>query len=249
MRLAHLAVAGSMIGVMLTATTFAQSSTPNDLRQPASVQRTAFEYDNYLYFAPGEGGNAAASDQKAATPAPAKTEAAPAAASSRSLAPSVRNAPAKPPCANGWGVALALLRTQAIRGRFRSPASLPTAASTSAVGSKPAPTRINTTPISTDPIGMRPNKFLNLNQLNGYAERVAKQEACEWDWGGRVDYMFGTDAPFTQAFGDHMLGLRLEQFVLRRTAALRLGHSAGLCRCDLRQFQNPRRPFLYADRL
>jgi hypothetical protein len=191
-----------MIGFMLAATTFAQSPTPNDLRQPASVQRTAFEYDNYLYFAPGEGGNAAASDQKAATPAPTKTEAAPAAASAEAWS-ECPECPSEATLREGWGVHWRCCE-------LKDPWTIPQPCAL-------ANRRINvggwveagafTNQYNNDlngPIGMRPNKFLNLNQLYGYAERVANQDACEWDWGGRVDYVFGTDAPFTQAVGDHM---------------------------------------------
>jgi hypothetical protein len=45
------------------------------------------------------------------------------------------------------------------------------------------------------------NDFL-MNQLWGYAERVADTGGCGWDWGARLDYVFGADGPDTQAFGD-----------------------------------------------
>ncbi len=41
-----------------------------------------------------------------------------------------------------------------------------------------------------------------LEQLWGFAEKVVDTDDCGWDYGGRVDYVFGTDAPSTQAFGD-----------------------------------------------
>ncbi|MCE9544315.1 MAG: porin, partial [Planctomycetia bacterium] len=41
-----------------------------------------------------------------------------------------------------------------------------------------------------------------LNQAWAFAERTAKTDGCGMDWGFRADYIFGTDAFFTQAFGD-----------------------------------------------
>lgn len=40
------------------------------------------------------------------------------------------------------------------------------------------------------------------NQLWGWAERASNTEGCGWDWGFRADYLFGSDARFTQAYGD-----------------------------------------------
>lgn len=40
-----------------------------------------------------------------------------------------------------------------------------------------------------------------LNQINLFVERAVNTEGDSWDIGGRVDFMFGTDSPFTQAAG------------------------------------------------
>lgn len=40
-----------------------------------------------------------------------------------------------------------------------------------------------------------------LNQLNLFAQRAVAAEGDAWDFGGRIDAMFGTDAIFTQAYG------------------------------------------------
>ncbi len=45
------------------------------------------------------------------------------------------------------------------------------------------------------------NRF-QLNQLNFYLERGVKTEGKGWDIGFRADFMFGTDAIFTQAYGN-----------------------------------------------
>lgn len=47
----------------------------------------------------------------------------------------------------------------------------------------------------------RSRAFL-LNQVYLFLERPVDVQGDEWDWGGRVDFMFGTDAAFTQTFGD-----------------------------------------------
>ncbi len=44
------------------------------------------------------------------------------------------------------------------------------------------------------------NQF-QLNQLNLFMRRSVVSVGSAWDFGGRVDFMFGTDAIFTQAFG------------------------------------------------
>lgn len=44
------------------------------------------------------------------------------------------------------------------------------------------------------------NRF-QLNQFNVFMRRSVVSTGDAWDFGGRVDFMFGTDAIFTQAFG------------------------------------------------
>ncbi len=53
-------------------------------------------------------------------------------------------------------------------------------------------------PLGTKAIG---NGFL-VQQLWGFAEKTVDTSGGGWDVGGRVDYMFGTDASSVQAFGD-----------------------------------------------
>ncbi len=42
---------------------------------------------------------------------------------------------------------------------------------------------------------------VQLNQVNLFVERAVNTEANQWDIGGRVDFMFGSDTRFTQAVG------------------------------------------------
>ncbi len=43
---------------------------------------------------------------------------------------------------------------------------------------------------------------LQLNQLNFYFQKVVANSATDFDWGGRFDFMFGSDSIFTQAYGN-----------------------------------------------
>lgn len=42
---------------------------------------------------------------------------------------------------------------------------------------------------------------LQLNQVNLFVQRAVATEGDSWDFGGRFDFMFGSDAIFTQAYG------------------------------------------------
>lgn len=46
----------------------------------------------------------------------------------------------------------------------------------------------------------RANRF-QLNQLNLFIERSVEMDTSNWSLGGRFDFLFGTDAIYTQAFG------------------------------------------------
>src|SRR5665647_2367911 len=46
----------------------------------------------------------------------------------------------------------------------------------------------------------RANRF-QLNQFNLFIQRAVPSKGTEWDIGGRFDFLFGTDAIYTQAFG------------------------------------------------
>lgn len=43
---------------------------------------------------------------------------------------------------------------------------------------------------------------LQLNQLNFYLQKAVTANGDSFDWGGRFDFMFGSDAIFTQAYGN-----------------------------------------------
>ena len=43
---------------------------------------------------------------------------------------------------------------------------------------------------------------MDLHQAWIYVEKAAKSDGCSWDWGFRADFLYGTDAQKTQAFGN-----------------------------------------------
>ncbi len=47
---------------------------------------------------------------------------------------------------------------------------------------------------------------LRAHQVWMYMEKEACASCCSWDWGYRIDFMYGTDAQKTQAFGNAALG-------------------------------------------
>jgi len=49
---------------------------------------------------------------------------------------------------------------------------------------------------------------LNLDQAWVYFEKEAESNGCSWDWGFRVDAMYGVDAQKTQAFGNPRANVR-----------------------------------------
>ena len=42
---------------------------------------------------------------------------------------------------------------------------------------------------------------IDLQQMWFYIDKPANRNGCDWDWGFRMDYVYGTDGPDTQAFG------------------------------------------------
>ncbi|WP_054775035.1 porin, partial [Methylogaea oryzae] len=65
-----------------------------------------------------------------------------------------------------------------------------------------SPASHNNGPVS---FNYRSNEF-HLYQLNLFVERQT-QKGDDWDFGGRMDVMFGTDTPYTQATGHWDMGL------------------------------------------
>lgn len=52
------------------------------------------------------------------------------------------------------------------------------------------------------PLGTVDDPYFQFDQVWGYVEKTVDTGGCGFDWGGRVDYVFGADGPDTQCFGD-----------------------------------------------
>jgi hypothetical protein len=201
MRLPNLTLSGGAIVLIFSATVLAQNSTGPDLRQPASARNVA--YDNYLYFAPQDASNAA----PAASADSKQNESAPAAAAPADQCANECNANCsseKESCSE------CCFGLDIFKCNLGEPWKLSNYTDSL--------TRRNITvggwieggvftnqydAANNGPLGLRDKKYFDANQLWMYAERATNTEDQDWDIGGRMDYVFGTDGPDTQCFGDH----------------------------------------------
>ena len=194
MRRITLRIAGSMFAIMLSGG-FTLEARAADLSQPESVNQTAFDSDNYLYFAPqGNGVSASPSDKPQTPPAtPAPTAQPPAKAEPVEVAEGTEEA-----CKSRWCRC----------GELGDPWKLPQPCflqerGITVGGWMEAGVYANTHGAEFNgPLGLENLTSFNVNQLWIFAEKKAKSEDGDVDIGGRVDYVFGTDGPDTQAFGD-----------------------------------------------
>jgi len=177
MKLVKLLLTCGVFGSMLAATTFAQNPSAADLHQPASVSKAAYS-DNYMYFTPNDNGAPAAG---ATAESEKKTEAAPdeekkdEPAAEEEKAPEPHRLIGKLGCTKinitGW-------LDMGWTGNTDNPAS-----------------RYNGTLAPNDR-----NEF-QFNQLYMVMERPLKTDDCNWDIGGRVDLLYGTDYIYCESLG------------------------------------------------
>ena len=66
-----------------------------------------------------------------------------------------------------------------------------------------------------------------LNQLNLFIQRAVATEGDSWDFGGRFDFMFGTDAIFTQAYGVPSFDVNSAQTKVRSSWDLNINGTNG----------------------
>ncbi len=66
-----------------------------------------------------------------------------------------------------------------------------------------------------------------LNQLNLFIQRAVATEGDSWDFGGRFDFMFGTDAIFTQAYGVPSFDVNTAQTKVRSSWDLNINGTNG----------------------
>ncbi|CAG9933006.1 porin [Candidatus Nitrotoga arctica] len=84
------------------------------------------------------------------------------------------------------------------------------------------------------------SKEFQLNQLNVFMQRAVATEGKAWDFGGRFDLMFGTDAIFAQAYGIPAFDVNTGQPLKRSNWDLHL------C-CSSSRFYNMALPQLYIE--
>jgi hypothetical protein len=195
MKLAACLIGGPLLGLLLPAALPAQSASTPPLRQPGWARQVAFEYDGYGYFAGEERPSESPSDQVAPVPEDVFAEGV---SDSGSLAPCTPcNACCDP---RGGGLCRPC--------NLGDPWTLPQPRPLRQLGLTPggwiqAGLYGNGYGVSdSGPLGFNNRSGFNLHQLWFFLDRPADTGGYGWDWGFHVDYVFGTDGPDTQAFGD-----------------------------------------------
>ncbi len=187
MRIVNLAIAGSVLGILLAGIATADEKAAQDICQPLSVQQTAYEnddYDYYLSFAPQEKPSESPSDQPtAAADEPDDTAVCDAACGgSRGRCRRCCRC-----CCEPWTLPQPcfLARRGITLGGW-------TEVGISVVANNPAD-RFNGVVTFNDRDGEG-----QLNQQWFYLDRQVDTGGYGWGWGGHVDFVYGTDAYFTQ---------------------------------------------------
>lgn len=183
---------------LLTAVEATAQYTPQ-VMMPSSIRQTSYDYD---YYAEQQGGaSASPADAKPAAPAPAApvAPAAPAAAASPGSTGevAVSSVCEESPCRwcrdGALGDPWTLPQPGALKDRNITIGGWLSGGIYGNQWNSP----------SNGPIGMRNvGDGFTVDQMWIFAERKTNTEQQDWDFGGRVDYLFGADGPDTQAFGD-----------------------------------------------
>ncbi len=180
MKMIQLTTAGLLLCASLSATTQAQSSWPQNARRPSPVRQTGFEYSANDYVVIGDEATkpgASPSDQNAPPVAPAAGPAAEPAYAYEATEEEFRlfrlpQMECRRIEMRGW-------LDQGYTWNPDNPAN-----------------RFNGPMTFND----RANEY-QLNQLYLITERRTNTECRDFDWGGRVDFLYGTDYRFTRSRG------------------------------------------------
>lgn len=190
MKLSKLALASAIAGLLSAGTAYAQ----NGIGQPSSVQQTAFEYNSYY---------AQDYDERAG----AKERGVEAEADPQAL-PSQPDAPAEEgeeSFGNGGGTLLNPCCNLGEEWRFFQNDCLDCRGIKVNGFIAWNPYTWNTSNPSDNfngPVTWTDRSNTpSLNQLYLFAEKATDTGGCGWDWGWRIDAMYGTDARFTTASG------------------------------------------------
>lgn len=205
MRTTHGLVAASFVGLLAGAAWSYEGST-FELRQPPAVQQVAFEYDSAGYTLISEASQA--EPEEATEP---KVEDVP------SASPSDAAEPAAPAAAPPICYAPAYREPKACAGETCFMTACPKACGPCDIGccgAKKSPFTYGgwvSAGIYANAWGAKSNGPLTMRQYgNGftvdqtwfYFEKAVDTGGYGWDYGGRVDFVWGADGPDTQCFGD-----------------------------------------------
>ena len=182
MRILKLTLGWTLMGSLLATSAMAQSASGPTLGQPQSVRATAFEYDNYLSFAPTDKASKSPSDV-----------AAPAAVKAAVVAPTVTAEPAMEAvcCDDLKNEPRRLIGDTGCAGiKVNGYVDMGGTMNANDPGS-----RYNGTLAPNDR-----NEF-QFNQVYLTFERALNLEENCWDFGGRVDMLYGTDYIYGQSTG------------------------------------------------
>jgi len=174
-------------GILVSGALYAQEGSASDQYQRMLVEQTAFEYDNYLYFAPpNDAPSPSPSDRPPAAPEPVVKEA-PCDSCDSSCGTCCGGCCSRS-CCDPWTLpqpCFLACRGITIGGWIDQGISV--------VANNPAD-RYNGVVTFND----RDDEY-QMNQFWLFMERIADTGGYGWAVGGRVDLLYGTDARFTQA--------------------------------------------------
>jgi hypothetical protein len=192
MRIDRLAIIGSMYGVLLAGWAYAQATdNPNDLRQPTSVQRTAFD-DNYVSFAEANANNGP-SESPSNLPSP------------KAEKPATKT---EKPEAKEENKEEGKKEEESKEDEGDKPWTLPqprflkcrdiTLGGWTEIG-----TTFNNWGTNYNGLVTYPDRSdqLLLDQQWLFLDKSIKNDGCGWAWGGHVDLMYGSDAFVMEAVG------------------------------------------------
>jgi hypothetical protein len=188
MRILSLSTGAFLLGSLLAPVVLAQDANQADLRQPNAVRQTAFEYDNYLYFAPDQG-KAGATDQNA-PPSAAATPAPPADAAKEEKKDEEKKDEAEAPKDEGWKLPQPCFLKEhgwAVNGWLDVGMTFNGAYPSDGYNS----------PVGFNDLNQQPQ----VNQIYLSVNKAVDTKGCGIDYGGSLDILYGSDARFTQANG------------------------------------------------
>jgi hypothetical protein len=196
----------SALAAMLGCALVTQSALAQTLRHPTSVRPVSLSNDSYYSYYYSDEEEASPSDvavePKAAEPAPVaavEDDAAPSYNTCTTCNPCYVSTCRRPSCGGGGGGCF-LFGTGEEFKLMQNDFYGFTAGGWTQVGYHSNETRLSTTPndaLAFNDHGGR----ANLHQQWLWLERALSGDPDTWDWGFRMDFMYGTDAAKTQSFG------------------------------------------------